>query len=293
MIDSLEITNFQAHKKTKIDFGPTITTIVGRSDIGKSAIIRALQWVMQNKQKGNSFVRHGAKSCKVCLTGDFGTVVRTRTGRENTYVLNEKEYKAFGSKVPEDIERSINTNDINFQLQYDSPFWLSQTGGEISRQLNSIIDLSEIDEILKAANSEIRKQKTKIDIISERIEKLKKQKLGLKGIKQIRKEFLEFLSACESAGNDSDRLFTLEELLKELTIQSKQGKMPPCMEDVVAAFQRSQEAQKQVLFLQEVICQLRDTKKEIKTNLLLAKKAEKEFTEKTQGKICPMCHNEM
>jgi AAA15 family ATPase/GTPase len=37
----LRIKNFQIHKDLEIEFGP-ITTIVGPSDIGKSAVLRAL-----------------------------------------------------------------------------------------------------------------------------------------------------------------------------------------------------------------------------------------------------------
>lgn len=56
----LRIQNFQAHKDTTIEFD-CITTIVGPSDIGKSAVLRALKWVAKNEPKGTSFVRDGDK----------------------------------------------------------------------------------------------------------------------------------------------------------------------------------------------------------------------------------------
>lgn len=56
----LRIQNFQAHKDTTIEFD-RIATIVGPSDIGKSAVLRALKWVAKNEPKGISFVRDGDK----------------------------------------------------------------------------------------------------------------------------------------------------------------------------------------------------------------------------------------
>lgn len=56
----LRIQNFQAHKDTTIEFD-RITTIVGPSDIGKSAVLRALKWVAKNEPNGTSFVRDGDK----------------------------------------------------------------------------------------------------------------------------------------------------------------------------------------------------------------------------------------
>lgn len=44
----LRIQNFQAHKDTTIEFD-RITTIVGPSDTGKSAVLRAFKWVEKNE----------------------------------------------------------------------------------------------------------------------------------------------------------------------------------------------------------------------------------------------------
>jgi hypothetical protein len=158
------IQNFQAHEKLRVDFDPHVTTIVGSSDIGKSAIIRALRWVCQNFPQGVDFIREGSSGCTVKLLVDDYSVTRKRgvTG-DNLYFLNDREFKAFGTGVPEPIVKLLNVNDVNFQGQHDSSFWLSLSAGEVSRQLNAVVDLSIIDTSLENINRRMRQASDQVD----------------------------------------------------------------------------------------------------------------------------------
>jgi ABC-type transporter Mla maintaining outer membrane lipid asymmetry ATPase subunit MlaF len=51
-IKKLIIENFQSHKYTEVDFSEGFNIIFGPSDYGKSAIIRALRWVLYNEPGG-------------------------------------------------------------------------------------------------------------------------------------------------------------------------------------------------------------------------------------------------
>lgn len=153
MIKTIRLRNFQAHKDEIIECGP-ITSIVGRSDVGKSAVIRAIRWVCLNQPNGSSFIRHGEGECSVSIVVDSGNshVVRARDrGSDNTYVLDGVEFRSFGLGVPDDVVSVLKVSDINFQMQHDAPFWFSLSPAEVSRRLNSVIDLEVIDSSL--ANS--------------------------------------------------------------------------------------------------------------------------------------------
>jgi exonuclease SbcC len=53
MIDHVAIKNFQSHKNTNIDFQRNgVNVIVGTSDQGKSAILRAILWAVNNRPMG-------------------------------------------------------------------------------------------------------------------------------------------------------------------------------------------------------------------------------------------------
>ena len=171
MIKRLQIKNFRTHKKEDITFSPYVNSIIGRNAVGKSTIIRAIRWVVRNKPAGDSVINWDSKKAAVRLTIDENKVTRTRGKGINTYQLNKKKpYKAFRNNVPKDIEKVINLSDINFQGQHDAPFWFCKTAGEVSRQLNAIINLEVIDETLSNITSIIRKSKATIEIIKDRLE---------------------------------------------------------------------------------------------------------------------------
>ena len=124
MIKRLRIKNFQKHKSIDIEFDEHVTSIVGPSDTGKSALIRALKWVCSNKPNGNDFIRQGSKKCSVRVEVNGHKITRSR-GAENTYHLDKEVFHAFGNNVPKEIEHVLRMDEINFQGQHDSPFWLN------------------------------------------------------------------------------------------------------------------------------------------------------------------------
>lgn len=172
MIKSLVLKNFQKHKKLKLLFSPGITSIVGRTDSGKSSVMRALRWVSLNVNP-RDFIRNGSKEAVVVLkvldSPDTPTLIVRRKGRSNVYKLNGKPFKAFGSKVPDRIGGVLNVSDINFQRQHDPSFWLSSSGPEVSRQLNKVIDLSVIDSSLSKSAKLVRQSRERVNVSEERL----------------------------------------------------------------------------------------------------------------------------
>lgn len=182
-VKHIKLENFQAHAKRLVKLSPNITTIIGASDRGKSAILRALGWVCMNNFPGAEFVRRDAVKgdakeatvkVKVIDRGEAHLIERTRSasGANNTYELDGDEFKAFGQNVPDDITALLRLSPINFQSQHDSPFWFSETAGEVSRQLNSIIDLNVIDSSLAYTAKVLRDKETRLTICEERLTKL-------------------------------------------------------------------------------------------------------------------------
>ncbi len=171
MFETLLIQNFQAHDKTRIDFAAGITTIVGPSDVGKSAVLRALRWVCTNEPGGDAFIRHGAKGATVRLSVDGHTVTRRRApgGEVNEYHLDDKEFKAFGRTVPEHILRVLALGAVCWQGQHDAPYWFAETAGEVSRQLNAIVNLGVIDDVLARVAVTRNRCRTRLDVAEENL----------------------------------------------------------------------------------------------------------------------------
>ena len=165
MIDSLQITNFQSHNDTRIDFHPGINVITGKSDSAKSSVIRALLWCIENAPTGEGFVSNFTRGktgkqegiTAVTVTKDGKTVTRERSRQKidgkfvefNGYRSNfTDDFKALRGAVPATVDEFFHLSPTNISRQFDQPFLLSQTGGEISRYLNQIIRMDEMDTVI-------------------------------------------------------------------------------------------------------------------------------------------------
>ena len=157
MLRSISIFNFQAHRRTKLEFAPGVNAIAGASDQGKSSIIRALRWVVENRPAGDSFRSNfaGDQDTEVTVeTTDGETVTRTKGPKTNSYSVNGKELKAMGQSVPEEVSVALRLGSVNFQHQMDAPFLLSLGSSKLSQYLNEVAGLDAIDR----ATSNIRKR---------------------------------------------------------------------------------------------------------------------------------------
>jgi len=221
-IKQLILENFQAHRHSVFDFSDGITTIVGPTDTGKSAIVRALRWICANDLSGDAFITEGQKSTRVTLVveedGEIHTLRRTkgRDGSNNTYSLDGEVYKSFGTSVPDDIARLLHLGPLNFQNQHDSPFWLSQTAGEVSRSLNSIVNLSAIDESLTRVASIVRWAGDRQKVSVERLAEIRKD-LEITQARARRVDDFHHLLALKKKHDElEDNTHRLESLLDEI-----------------------------------------------------------------------------
>lgn len=215
MIQFLALKGFQCHKSIKLDLGE-ITTIVGATDAGKSSILRALRWLCLNQ--GGDFIQEGAKYAAVMIQlGGNKKIVRRRSKSHNIYAFGEDVFKAFGTSVPDPIKAVLKVDAINFQGQHDPPFWFTQTGGEVSRELNRIIDLSVIDSALGNVASRHRKAQERVGIVQERLDALKGQAAGkdrariaqFESLAKKRKEWVNINSESENLNNLVERALSI------------------------------------------------------------------------------------
>lgn len=175
MLESVSAENFQAHARLELTFDPKITVIIGPTDSGKSSVIRTLRWACLNQPRGSDFVRHGEDTVLVRVKIDGKSVERSKKKEANYYALNDTVFTAFGVNIPETVSAFLQIDDLNFQQQHDAPFWLSLSAGEVSRQLNSIVDLEIIDRATSGIKSKVLDQKRQIDRNMDKLQVEKKK----------------------------------------------------------------------------------------------------------------------
>ena len=169
MIAEVDIKNFQSHEMTHMEFARGINTLVGDSDQGKSAALRAILWAVTNTPLGSDYIsdwtldKKGKQSAKSMTSVNLAIVndgrvdvMRVRTPEFNGYSVydggdEDTRYEALRSDVPKEIETTLNLGAVNVQRQMDPPFLVANTPGERARFINQLVNLTDID----AAQSEI------------------------------------------------------------------------------------------------------------------------------------------
>ncbi|WP_158016541.1 AAA family ATPase, partial [Tissierella creatinophila] len=183
--------NFQSHQNSVIDFNEGLNIIVGPSDSGKSAIIRAIKWALYNEPAGNYFIREGETEASVTL--EFSNnikITRLRSKSKNAYILSNKDaeeiiFEGFGNKVPQEIIDlleikkisldSSESNAINLGEQLEGAFLLSEKGSTRASAIGRLIGVNLIDDALKETLKDIRKLSIQKNTMSESIKRIEEE----------------------------------------------------------------------------------------------------------------------
>jgi len=152
MIKKLRIENLQSHVDSELEFHPGVNLITGESDVGKSAVIRAIRWLTLNKPTGSGLRRHKTKQTKVRMDG----VTKMRSASKHQYEADDMVFKALRSSVPDHIKDKINLSEVNFQLQHDTYFLIADSPGQVAQTLNEVADLQMIDLSIKEVKHRLK-----------------------------------------------------------------------------------------------------------------------------------------
>jgi len=180
MISSIEIRNFQSHKKSELVLSPGVNVIRGDSHSGKSSVVRALKWALENRPQGfdfrSTFADRGEVTSVAVEFDDGQWVIRQRDpSKTNNYLVSSSDepLEALRADVPSEVRHLFSMDYYNVQGQYDSFFLLDDsTPGEVARKLSEIVGLDEIDRVLKRVNQIVRDADNLAKTAGEEIDKL-------------------------------------------------------------------------------------------------------------------------
>lgn len=295
MLKKLTVKNFQKHKTYELGLDHPITIITGPSGRGKSSLVRAIKWICLNQPTGISFATRGQdKDCEATLEFDEYTVTRKR-GKNNEYWLGDQEYRAFGAgKVPADISKVLNVDALNFSHQLDFPFWFDLSPGQVSKELNSIIQLDVIDSSLSKSGSAVRESNSEVKICKERLKIAKQKKKDLLWVKAINTELLELEVQNKELVQLQTKASTITELLNGGTkaLLRLETLSTASVEAATALLKFPLKLIERVKKAEDILNELNHFKKKLDE----AKKAEDEAQQKiddNKGISCPTCGQEI
>jgi DNA repair protein SbcC/Rad50 len=185
-INKVRIENFQSHEDTLMEFHKGLNVITGPSDHGKSAVMRAIKWVLYNEPRGMDFIRQGTASARVTLEFSNGhTIIRERSKSKNKYTVlypdgSDMVLEGFGNEVPEEvvkvhgISKVVLDTDLSTSLnigeQLEGPFLLSETPSVRAKAIGRLTGLHIIDKSIRDSIVDIRRESQTEDRIRGELE---------------------------------------------------------------------------------------------------------------------------
>lgn len=173
-IKSLFLADFQSHAKTSVELAPGggVTIIVGQTDSGKTAIVRALRLLFYNIPQGLDYIRVGRSMAAVAVEMSDGTkVARERSKSVNRYRVTKpgesaSVFEGFGGAVPLEVQeatgvRTVTVGDLELALnlseQLDGPFLGNKaiSGPGRAKILGKLAGTEEVDEAQRELGTDV------------------------------------------------------------------------------------------------------------------------------------------
>jgi DNA repair ATPase RecN len=223
MIKSIELYNFQNHKKLKVKFDPYgLNIIIGETGEGKSAIFRALFLVTDNKPSGADRLFQSPKY-KIIVKTETHTIIR----EPKKYTLideddNKEEFIKFGTDVPDKIRKALPLKDANWQRQLSRHFLLFESPGIAAKMINNISGVSDQEKILNEIKSKIFKTKTDFTYWSTVKEESKQTISKLENIGEYYNLLLELQEKQKLIIQKDWNVEKLDEILNQISIFEQQ-----------------------------------------------------------------------
>lgn len=249
MIKKLILDDFQSHKHSEFDWNPNLNIIVGTSNAGKTSISRAMSLILFN-QFDKSWVRVGAKHCKITLVMDSGIIILREKGEKlNRYILKvptmqDQIFENFGLEVPGAIKKSLNifelkidANDflnLNMAFQMDELFLLKAPGSYKAKVLGKLSGATYLDYALRELNSEKRSLNQEKNLKGKELEDLKVQHAALSAVSEFRPKIEELETKNAALDAARQRLDTLQSLFKRAQDWKKRYTSETAKESILA-----------------------------------------------------------
>lgn len=227
-IKTLILENFQSHTYTELELADTLTVIVGETDQGKSAIVRALQWLFLNEPRGADFIRVGTNECRVTAVFDDGVRLsreRNSSGTKNRYIIEHPGQEplvleGFGTTVPQEVidltgVRKLWVDDatslvLHFARQLEAPFLLNETGAVKAKAIGQLTGTHLFDIAHKRVTKDSARLEQEEKRLQEEVKRIDEELQGFTDLPDLEKAIGEVEKVYE-------RLKEVEVLQERLT----------------------------------------------------------------------------
>ena len=276
-IKDVEIVNFQSLRNVHVKFINGTNALIGVTNSGKTAIIRAIIWCLINRPHGDHFITVDEKEAMVRISLSNGKEIeRRKSASTNTYRLFNggelvNEFTGFGRNVPDEIIEAHGirplAGDTYFQFgtQLESAFMLSLPPSKRAAVLGNMDELYRIDTALAGINKEISdKEKLRKEMQRSKKEikrsadqlamKTEKARTQIEALKALKKGFEHKYNMHTYVSGQVERLKEVNELLRKLNteLDTSNRVLENWPEGVEGRIEKAQSITKQVSRLKEI-----------------------------------------
>lgn len=184
----VNLENFQSISNAELNFEQGINIIVGESNSGKSAILRAIKGAILNPNGSQKYIKNKTNGFKVDIDYEGNEIEWSRGGKSPKYVVNGEEYLKVGNSNLTDILDNSgfvldeNKNLMNIESELELPFPFALNNSELfklfEKNIFCISDSTAITKLIKAdedsaklnkerAGLELETQKQKLQAVSD------------------------------------------------------------------------------------------------------------------------------
>lgn len=224
-IKRVTIENFQSHKFSEIELDD-FTVIIGPTDSGKSAIIRAIRWCLYNDVDNTGFIREGEKFAEVMVEFDNGRkIIRHRGSDENSYRLVSREgdvkLTAFGAGPVAEVlkfhgmyEANLfgDPQNLNVASQLEPPFFLAESAARKAVMIGQIANTDVIDVAIEKSAQDIRTEKAKDKTLKGELKKVNNDLQNYTNLPLLRTELTNIEESLAELENLSGKIDTAQKI---------------------------------------------------------------------------------
>lgn len=256
MIEKLKINNFQSHSETEISFSPNVTVITGKSQSGKTAVLRAFRWLVENRPKGFRFHSYFTdEPTEITLSVEGRKITHFKSEKDEFYSLEDKVFRAFSFGVPDEILNVLNLGTINVQDQFEEPFLITSSPGNFARVINEITNLDKVDDWVSALTTRINSTNKEISLCENDIQVFQEKISKYDGLEEV-EEVLKLYESIEKKISDQEEAIDyFKNILQDLRFNEN-------VIDSLSWVEEAQEILKQIELIDSEVEEIRQLFKE-------------------------------
>lgn len=234
---NMTLDNFQSISSAELTFEQGINIIVGQSNSGKSAILRAIRALLLNTNGSARFIKKNTDQATVTIDYNDNSIEWDRKKKESKYKINGELFSKTGNsnafKILNDNTGFVlddNSNLMNMESELELPFPFGYTPSELFKLFENVFCVSDSSTILRGfkedednTQKQLNEINSNIRIINEKIQALQslKQEVDLDKLKVYKNNLTLLNEQQTTLREDLEQLTLSQQIINKINLNNK------------------------------------------------------------------------